>query len=239
MAAVGKFWKETGVFIIDKLHPELSTDIIGQVADYVETSIISPIDRGDIGVKDSEPTEEAIEAGWSHLSATRLISSCNAPFGASDEVQMDHFMTCVRMAQLSLKGTIQQGIEFCRMRNEVAKAAENRSQDSLDYNYIVIENPGPWQAHVLGREDLNDVLYVIFPSDRGGYMIQCVPDALDSFGKRKELPAEWAGLRGEEFASKVRLTQSGSATFCHPGRFIAGAETLEDAMKLASLAANN
>jgi uncharacterized UPF0160 family protein len=236
MAAIGKFWKETGVFVIDELYPELSADIIGQVADYVETSIIAPIDRGDIGIKDWEPTDEATENGWSHLSAARLISSCNAPFGASEEVQMDHFMTAVRMALLSLRGTIQQGIEFCRMKNEVEAAASLRADD---WSFIILQNPGPWQAHVIGREDLNDILYVIFPSDRGGWMVQCVPDALDSFGKRKELPAEWAGLRGEEFASKVGLTQFGSATFCHPGRFVTGAETLEDAMKLASLAVKN
>jgi uncharacterized UPF0160 family protein len=239
MAAIGKFWKETGVFVIDELYPELSTDIIGQVAEYVENSIVTPIDRGDIGIKDWQPTEEAIENGWSHLSAARLISSCNAPFGSSEEVQMDHFMTAVRMAQLSLRGTISQGIEFCRMRTEVAKAAEKRSLDSEKYHYLVLEEPGPWQAHILSRQDLEDVLYVIFPSDRGGWMVQCVPDALDSFGKRKELPAEWAGLRGEEFASKVGLTQSGSATFCHPGRFIAGAENLEDAKFLAVLAIKN
>ncbi|MCF7910834.1 MYG1 family protein, partial [Candidatus Pacearchaeota archaeon] len=235
-AAIGKFWEETGLFVIDELHPELSTHIIVQVADYVENSIVAPIDRGDIGIKDCEPTNEAIENEWAHLSAARLISSCNPPFGSSKKTQMDHFMTAVQMAQLSLRGTISQGINFCRMENEVAKAADTRSQESIDYNYLVIENPGPWQAHVLGRENLNDVLYVIFPSDRGGWMVQCVPDALNSFGKRKALPKSWAGLRGEEFASKTGV-KFGSATFCHPGRFVAGAETLGDAIKLASLAA--
>jgi uncharacterized UPF0160 family protein len=236
-AAVGKFWKWGYKIIIDTLYPDLSEYLLNNISEYVENSIINPIDRGDIGLKDWEPTEDAIENGWSHLSAARLISSCNAPFGSSEEVQMDHFMTCVRMADLSLRGTIRQGIEFCWMKFEVTKAAENRSLDSIKYHYLVLEEPGPWQAHVIGHEDLNDVLYVIFPSDRGGWMVQCVPDALDSFGMRKPLPEHWAGLRGKLFASITDLEQHGSATFCHPGRFIAGAETLEDAIKLASLAA--
>ena len=70
-------------------------------------------------------------------------------------------------------------------------------------------------------------------SNRGGYNWQCIPDAPGSFGQRKPVPMPWRGLRGQELQA---ITGVASATFCHPAGFIGGAETLEDAIRLAVLA---
>lgn len=76
-------------------------------------------------------------------------------------------------------------------------------------------------------------MYVIFPSNRGGYNVQAVPPELGSNAQRKPLPEAWAGAPAAELQ---RITGVATATFCHPGRFMCGADTFEDAIKMAKLA---
>lgn len=235
MAAVGKFWTCMGQDVVRKSHPNLHGKQLEEVCHRVAVALISPVDRADIGLLDWQVTNEAEENDWQHLSASKLVSMANLPFGSSPEDQHEAFMTCVGMMNLAIRGQINQSVEYARMAAEVDAAVANATPDQ---QYLVINNPGPWQGHVLERESLQHILYVLFPSDRGGWMIQCVPDANEGFGKRKELPITWAGLRDQEFAGLTELAQSGSATFCHPGRFIAGAETFDDVCQLAQLASN-
>jgi uncharacterized UPF0160 family protein len=50
---------------------------------------------------------------------------------------------------------------------------------------------------------------------------------------RKDLPLAWAGLRGVDLAAVCGVAD---AVFCHNGRFIAGAGSLEGALRMAELA---
>lgn len=50
----------------------------------------------------------------------------------------------------------------------------------------------------------------------------------------KPLPQEWPGNRDEELA---KVTGAEDAVFCHTGRFIAVAKSLEGIKKMAQLAA--
>ena len=60
-----------------------------------------------------------------------------------------------------------------------------------------------------------------------------VRDNPHQFKNRKDLPAEWAGLRDAELA---RVTGVADAVFCHRNRFMAVARTKEGAVALAKLA---
>ena len=106
----------------------------------------------------------------------------------------------------------------------------------------------PWQDCLAARPDQADLLYVVFPSERGGFCIQQVPQAPKSMKGRRPLPAAWAGKRGDELAALVnaasaeiwpegnlRVTASPSL-FCDPRQFIGGAATEEEAFLLAELA---
>ena len=60
------------------------------------------------------------------------------------------------------------------------------------------------------------------------------------------MPEAWAGLRGADLASVVNASaaesgeggtvEASASLFCHPGRFISGAATEEEAFLLAELA---
>ena len=79
-------------------------------------------------------------------------------------------------------------------------------------------------------------MFVVFPSNRGGYNWQCVPVALGSFAQRHPVPQEWRGMSGKELQEVTGVT---TATFCHPAGFIGGAETREDAILLAEIASDS
>lgn len=68
--------------------------------------------------------------------------------------------------------------------------------------------------------------YVVYPSARGGWNLQCVPPEPRSFAQKEPLPESWLSKEGRE--------QSG-ATFVHPGRFLAAFPTRETAIAGAEL----
>jgi len=213
LAAIGKFWKYHGKVFLD-------TDL----ADRVWEVLLKSINDADIGVADWKPANQESR----HVSASALISMMNADSADGSDMA---FEKAVEFAEIVLKNTIKQAKLFVEMRNAV-KSGEYHFHDHV----LVLDRPGPWQEHVLSNEALEDLIYVIYPSDRGGYMIQAVPDKLGSFGTRKSFPKHWRGLRGNELKFAIESSidmDDGPELFCHPGGFIAGAATQEEALNMA------
>jgi len=103
--------------------------------------------------------------------------------------------------------------------HELLQAAiEEREQPrefNLDKRVIVLPKFAPWQEEVCAT----DAQFIIYPSLRGGYNIQCVPPTPDSFDKRYPLPKEWLEHKPE------------GCGFVHQGRFLAQFDTKENAIK--------
>jgi len=109
----------------------------------------------------------------------------------------------------------------------VAKAIEQ----AADPRVIVLERYIPWKRTVHALSD--EALYIVYPSPTGQWRIQSVPVEPGSFENRKSLPKAWAGLSGAELQEVSGIDD---AMFCHNGLFIAGAESFESTMKMASIA---
>ena len=90
---------------------------------------------------------------------------------------------------------------------------------------LVLDRYMPWQDTVI--EQLPDILYVVFPSNRGGYSVQTVPEAPGSFTGRRPFPTKWLG----------NPDTSLGMFFCHPGNFILSCETERQAIRCAQIAA--
>jgi len=215
-AAAGKFWRIYGPLIAGST----------EVADRVYQILIGAIDRADIGIKDWQPVRE----DWQHVSLSVFIASMNPPMGTPAEVFDAAFDIAVAACAAALNGAIGQAKQFCKMANVVMYATRPSPE------ILYLKAGGPWQEHVIRDSGYDDVLFVIYPSERGGFCVQAVPASLGSFQTRKSLPKEWWGLRGEELSRTAGLDCFGSATFCHPNGFIGGTETLEDAVLLAKKA---
>ena len=71
-----------------------------------------------------------------------------------------------------------------------------------------------------------DALFVVYPSQRGGYSAQCVTDYKTRRSK-VPFPPAWGGQPEEILREKSGL----ALKFCHPSRFLVTAETKEDAIE--------
>lgn len=119
--------------------------------------------------------------------------------------------------------------KFCHIRAE--RSAYEQVQAQLKPGGILcLDRALPWKNAVDGT----DVLYVIYPSLRGGYSIQAVPVHAGSMELKKPFPVSWRGKQSEELAA---LTGIPTFSFCHQSGFLCAAGTKEDAQRIAEMAA--
>ena len=97
----------------------------------------------------------------------------------------------------------------------------------IDGKILVLDRYAPWQD--VATNQMLEILYCVYPSNRGGYNVQTVPVESGSFLPRKGFPQEWLGNPVKEMGM----------TFCHPGNFILSTETLDQAIACAQAAIQN
>lgn len=191
------------------------------VNEYLDQNLICPVDALDNGQKDGEGKIPS-------LSFSAVISSYN-PIGTVTPAERDMaFFRAVDMAKEVLANFVAAGEAWAQAYSIVRRA-------EVKDRVLVLSAFVPWVEHVFGHVQQAEILYVVFPSERGGFCIQQMPKEPGSFEGRKALPVAWAGLREKALADLIGI-RTGPSVFCHPGRFIGGAETLEDALKMAQLA---
>jgi uncharacterized UPF0160 family protein len=190
------------------------------VANSVDAGLVSTIDAIDCG------HVEGVSKG---ISLSQTISMFN-PTWQEDS----HFDSCfdeaVDFASRVLARFIASANGGISAKEIVAKAIENAE----DPRVVVLEKYTPWKrtVHALSKE----ALYMIYPSQSGQWRIQAVPVEPGSFEDKKSLPRPWAGLAGKVLQD---VTGIDDAMFCHNGLFIAGSESFESTMKMASIALEN
>ncbi len=74
--------------------------------------------------------------------------------------------------------------------------------------------------------------YIVYPK-RQGFGLEAVPRELGSFENRRDLPAAWGGLEGDDL---VAATGVPDALFCHSKRFLVVASSHDGIEQLARLA---
>jgi uncharacterized UPF0160 family protein len=85
----------------------------------------------------------------------------------------------------------------------------------------------PWRETVVTHAP--EALYVMYPKT-DGWGMQAVPRELGAFANRRDLPAAWAGLSGDELAAATGVPD---AVFCHTARFYVSAGSREGITELA------
>lgn len=216
-AAAGLIWKDFGrQLVTDTCNPDL-------VWNLIDRDLIQGIDATDNGKipKVDYPAQA--------MTFSQAISSFN-PNWDSEMSTDDAFAKAVEFAKIVFDNVLANAVSKANAQDIVDEAIESSVN-----NIMVLDRFVPWQEFIFSSTNnkASDILFVVFPSNRGGYNWQCVPDALGSFGMRKAVPDEWKGLRDLELQN---VTGVATATFCHPEGFIGGATTLEDAIALAKLA---
>ena len=216
-AACGLIWKEFGSQIVaNTCNPEL-------VWNLIDRDLIQGIDAGVNGtMPKADYTAQA-------MSFSAVISGFN-PNWDSNEDPDEAFAKAVELAEVVFDNTLASTIAKAKAEQIVEEAIEKAEEHIMVLNQFV-----PWQEYIFSSTSpkADEIQFVVFPSNRGGYNWQCVPDGLGSFGQRKSVPEEWKGLRDDDIQ---KVTGIDTATFCHPAGFIGGAETFADAYALAKKA---
>lgn len=171
----------------------------------VDRDLVLPIDKADNGVFGS--------------TLASAIGQFN-PAWNNDAMDQDE---CFTLAQSVARTILHNYIERANAEAE-AEAAILKSQ-VIDGNILVLDQYMPWQATVV--EQMPEILYIVFPSQRGGYNVQTVPVSGGSFTPRKGFPTEWLG----------NPDSSLGMYFCHPGNFLLSCNEKDQAIRCAQIAA--
>ncbi len=220
-AACGLVWKEYGRKILEKIGVDKKD--LDYMFNQIDKKLIQYIDANDNGITPSIDTE------YKFVTLASIIASFNPNW--TDDIDADiRFIDAVNLAKTIVENILNGEISKLKAKDRVEKAIEN-SENGI----LVLDEFMPWKEFVLESkiEKAKDILFAVFPSNRGGYSVYTVPKEEGSFENRKNLPKEWAGLRDEALQ---KVTGVKTARFCHTACFICTAETKEDAIKLAKLA---
>lgn len=107
--------------------------------------------------------------------------------------------------------------------HEVVREALKQMQD----NILVLPYYVPWKPVAVPSE----AEFVIFPSERSGYSLQCVPRDFSARSPHKvPLPTAWNAAPAEELQ---RLSGVADVTFCHASGFMCGVGSQQGALALA------
>ena len=170
-AACGLIWKEFGHKIVaDTCNPEL-------VWNLIDRGLIQGIDAGDNGAlpKLDYPAQA--------MSFSAVISGFN-PNWDSNEDPDEAFAKAVAFAEVVFDNTLESATSKAKAKQIVDEAIEKS-----EGHVMVLDQFAPWQEFVFSSTNskADEIQFVVFPSNRGGYNWQCVPDGLGSFEQRLSL----------------------------------------------------
>lgn len=111
--------------------------------------------------------------------------------------------------------------------NQVVRRVLN---DFKGLPYVILDRDSGWQDVLVQESDKN---FVIYQSPDGNYRVRAIPTEVDGLNLRLPLPESWAGLKGDNLS---QVSGVEDAVFCHPNKFMAGAKSLDGAIRLAKKA---
>ena len=217
-ASFGLVWKKYGRKYLERFDCDVS-----ECFSSMDKKLVTMIDAIDNGQYSSDSTINIIN-----------VSSLIGLFNSSwDEVsnQDVYFVSAVNFASIIFDKVVKSVISKVKAKCLVEEAIDKSN------GIMILDNFMPYKDFII--ESINpkakDILFVVHPSNRGGYNVCTVPVAIGSFVSRKLFPSSWAGLRDKELQDVSGVS---SIRFCHNARFICACETYEDALKIAEIAFN-
>lgn len=214
-SSIGLLWKEFGR---DYLSLN-GYDNIEKLFTGIDLDLIEAIDADDNGFFPK------IEANYKVKTLSNIIKLFN-PGYESHENESEQFLKAVEVAEKILYEDI------VYINGKVL--SEIKVKEILqDYNgtdeYIVLDEFLPYEETIISDEKYNNLKFVAFPSNRGGYTIKALPKSTNDKTNRMPFPEEWAGLVNEELEEASGIK---GLKFCHSARFIVTCVSLDSAYEV-------
>ena len=209
-SSFGLLWKDFGRDFLKKQDIEYVEDVfLG-----IDKDLVEYIDADDNGFFPK------IDAKYMVKTLPGIIKIFN-PSYLADEDESTQFEKAVSLA----KTILEEEILYINGKVYADKQIQELLEDINENDkYIILNTYLPYEESVLNNEKANNILFVAFPSNRGGYAIKTLPKSIDDKTARLEFPEEWGGLEGKELQEVSGIK---GLSFCHVGRFIISCKDLD------------
>ena len=218
-AAFGLIWKAFGKEYLKSINAT-NIDDVWEAIDKKLVQNVDSIDNGQLKI--------STQFDFEVITLSNVISMYNSNWDDENENQDEQFLKAVDLANNIFERIVKNAISKMNAKEKIEMSIK-KSKNHI----LVLDEFMPWKEFLLESENGKDILFAVFPSNRGGYNVYAVPKELGSFESRKLFPESWAGLKDEDL-KKVSVVET--ATFCHTNRFLSVAKSKEDALKLAEIA---
>lgn len=217
-SSVGLLWREFGRDFLEK--NDFSN--IEELFLGIDKDLVEGIDGDDNGVFPK------IESPYKVKTLPGIIKIFNPSF-ESDEEENSQFLKAVSLAKMIWKE------EIYYINGKVIadkKVNEIINHNPVDAKYLLLKEYLPYEEALLTNPNANGLLFVAFPSNRGGYAVKTIPKSLEDRTARVLFPEEWAGLQDEELEEVSGIE---GLRFCHSARFIVSCKTIEAVYQVLDL----
>ena len=185
----------------------------------IDKDLVEGIDADDNGIF---PKVEAI---YKVKTIPNIIKLFNPSFD-SDEIESEQFIKAVNLAKEIFKEEVLYINGKVHAEKEIKVLIDNLNEND---KYIILDKFLPYEETILNDERANNILFVAFPSNRGGYAIKTIYKSSEDKTPRLEFPKEWAGLEKDEL---FKVSNIEGLKFCHSGRFIVSCDTMDAVYKV-------
>lgn len=214
-ASFGLIWREFGARVCDGDE---------EVAAAVDATLVQGVDANDTG----QQLSESLVDGVYPLTVNGVVGGFNARWDETlaPEQERLRFDEAVDLA----RGILAREVLSAASGRRSARIVQEAIAAAVDPRLIEISVNAPWKQVLVPAAP--GALYIIYPK-RQGFGLEAVPRELGSFENRRDLPAAWGGLEGDDL---VAVTGVSDALFCHAKRFLVVASSHEGIEQLARLA---
>lgn len=170
----------------------------------VDETLVYAIDQADNGVKQNllSTSIKAMNPNWN-----------------SDETEDEAFLKALSVAKDILKATINSANASVEATDAVLESYLSSPSEEI----LMLDKYLPWTKTVHNDPKLKNVLFVVYPSKRGGWNVQTVPKEPGQYVNRMDFPTDWLGHADPERG----------ITFAHTANFLLSCETKEQAIAVA------
>ena len=193
---------------------------IDEVYDYIVKDLVEQIDAIDNG------QFPKINSSYKVRTLSDVFALFN-PKTFSNEDENKQFIKAVKVAKIILEEEILQA----ETRVKASKIILEKLKKNNGKQYLVLNEYLPFEETIINNDLGNNILFVIFPSKRGGYAIKTLPKSVEDRTFRMSFPSSWRGLKDEELEEKSKIK---GLVFCHNSLFIASTTSLDSALEVVN-----
>ena len=214
-SSFGLLWKKFGKDYLEKNN----YDNIDLLFDGIDKDLVEGIDADDNGFFPK------IDANYKVKTLPNIIKIFNPSYD-SGEKEQEQFLNACNLAKIILEE------EIIYINGKVIsdkKVDEIINNSDTSKGYLYLEEYIPFEDAIMANPKGEGILFVAYPSNRGGYAIKTVGKNANDRTARRLFPEEWKGLEGQELE---KVSNIKGLRFCHSGRFIVNCKDYDSMIKV-------